>query len=79
MPRPTRASHVLRAPARLVARRADGLKPDRDILQRGLPGKQRIGLEQVAGLAVEAGEPRAENFDPALRRRKQAGGDVEQR
>jgi hypothetical protein len=56
-----------------------GLDADGDILQRGLPGKQRVGLEQVAGQAVEVREARAENFDPAGGWRKQPGGDVEQR
>ena len=71
------------SPARARAPRArgvpGGLQPDRDVLQRGLPGKQRLGLEQVAGLPVEPGERRAENVDAPGRRRKQAGGDVEQR
>ena len=40
-----------------------GLEPDRDIVERGLPGKQRVGLKQIAGLAVEAGERRAEDVD----------------
>ena len=41
----------LGARARIGFRRAGDLQPDRDVLQRGLPGKQRLGLEQVAGLA----------------------------
>jgi hypothetical protein len=38
-----------RAGTRIGARDARGLKPDGDVLKRCLPGKQRIGLEQVAG------------------------------
>ena len=69
----------LRARARLARRRAGRLQPDGDVLQRGLPGKQRVGLEQIAGLAVERGKRAAEDIDAAGRRRDQPGGDVEQR
>ena len=60
-------------------RRARRLQPDGDVFQRGLPGKQRVGLEQVAGLPVERGKRRAENVDAAGGRRQQPGRDVEQR
>jgi len=36
-------------------------------------------LEQITGLAVEPGERRAEDLDPASGRRDEPGGDVEQR
>ncbi|MET0192562.1 MAG: ATP-binding cassette domain-containing protein, partial [Hyphomicrobiaceae bacterium] len=38
---------------RLRAGDTRGLKSDRDIVERGLPGEQRFGLKQVAGLLVE--------------------------
>jgi len=49
-----------RAGARVGFRRAGDLQPDRDVLERGLPGKQRLGLEQVTGQPVEAGQALAE-------------------
>src|SRR3546814_14660917 len=49
------------------------------ILQRGLPRHQRIGLEQVAGPAVQAAKCRAVDLDAAGRRLQQAGGGIEQR
>src|SRR5260370_1134098 len=57
---------------------AGGLEPDRDVLQRRLPRKQGFRLKKIAGLAVEPGERRAEDLDPASGRRDQPGGDVEQ-
>ena len=57
---------------------AGGLQPDRDVLQRGLPGKQRLGLKQVAGLAIEPGERLRRKYRRGPRGRDQAGGDVEQ-
>jgi len=68
-----------RALARQRAADAGGFEPDRDVLQRRLPGKQRLRLEQVTGLTVEPGERRAEDLDPASGRRDEPGGDVEQR
>src|SRR5262245_47246187 len=67
-----------RALARERAGDAGGLEPDRHVLQRRLPRKQRLRLEQVTGLAVEAGERRAEDLDAARRGRNEPGGDVEQ-
>src|SRR5262249_22751463 len=49
--------------ARKRACDAGGLEPDRDVLQRRLPWEQRLGLEEIAGLAVEPGERRAEDVD----------------
>src|SRR3546814_15178688 len=49
------------------------------IRQRGLPRHQRIGLEQVAGPAVQAAKCRAVDLDAAGRRLQQAGGGIEQR
>ena len=57
---------------------AGGLETDRDVLERGLPGKQRLGLKQIAGLPVEAGERRTENVGTSAGRRNQPGRDVEQ-
>src|SRR5438093_4469432 len=34
--------------ARVALRHAGGLEPDRHVLDCGLPGKQRIGLEQIS-------------------------------
>src|SRR5581483_3661171 len=53
---PDRTEPILRAPERLGARRTCDLEPDRDIVDGGLPRKQRIGLEEIAGIAVEVGE-----------------------
>jgi hypothetical protein len=66
-------------PARVVSRRACCFEADRDVLQRRLPGKQRFGLEQIPGRAVETGERGIKDRDPARGRCKQSGGDVEQR
>src|SRR5262249_8326605 len=44
-----------RALARKRARDAGGLEPDRHVLQRRLPWEQRLRLEEITGLAVEAG------------------------
>src|SRR5262249_61394163 len=57
---------------------AGGLEPDRDVLQRRLPWEQRLRLEEIAGLAVEPGERRAEDVDATGRGRDKPGGDVEQ-
>src|SRR3954454_9738279 len=68
----------LRALKRLGARRTLDLQPDGDVVDRSLPGKQRVGLKQVAGVAIEAGQRRVEDFDRARGRFHQASGDVEQ-
>jgi hypothetical protein len=70
---------ALRPLARLGRRRTRRLQADGDVFQRGLPGKQRVGLEQVAGLAVERGQFGAEYVGAAGRGRHQPGGDIEQR
>ncbi len=54
---------MLRARARLVSGVPGDLQPDGNVFERGLPGKQRVGLEQVAGLAIERRKRRAENID----------------
>src|SRR6059058_4610430 len=51
----------LRAFQRLRTRHARYLQANADIVDRGLPGKQRIGLKQIAGFAVEAGKRRIKN------------------
>jgi hypothetical protein len=38
---------------RLGARRAHDLEPDRDIVDRGLPWKQRIGLKEITGIPLK--------------------------
>src|SRR5262249_23482762 len=68
----------LRPLARQRARDAGGLEPNCHVLQRRLPREQRLRLEEITGLAVEAGEWRAEDLDPASGRRDEPGGDVEQ-
>src|SRR5262249_34639203 len=66
-----------RALARKRARDAGGLEPDGDVLQRGLPREQRLGLEEIAGLAVEPGGRRAGEGDGSGRgrggRRREVG------
>src|SRR5262249_58800206 len=66
-----------RALARKRARDAGGLEPDRHVLQRRLPREQRLRLEEITGLPVEAGEWRPEDLDPTSGRRDEPGGDVE--
>ena len=70
---------LLRAGAGFLARCAGGLEPDRHVVDRGLPGEQRISLEQITGLAVERGERRAKDVHAACGGREQTGGDIEQR
>ena len=62
-----------------LARRARDLEADGDVVDRGLPGKQRVGLEQIAGIPVEAGQRLAEDPHRPGGRLQQPGGDVEQR
>ena len=76
---PTRVSHVCCALPRLGLRGPGDLEADRNVVDRGLPGEQRLGLKQVAGLPVEAGQSGAENPRFAVRRRDQPGRHVEQR
>jgi hypothetical protein len=61
-----------------VPRRALDLQPDGDVVDRGLPRKQRIALKQVTGVPVEPGQRLVEDADRARRRLEQPGGDVEQ-
>jgi hypothetical protein len=60
-------SHCSRAPARVRLGRAGDLQSDRDVLERGFPWEQRVGLEQVAGLPIEAGQVLAEDHRRAFR------------
>ena len=76
---PDRRQPALRALQRHRPRRALDLEADGDIVDRGLPGKQRIGLKQIAGIAVEPGQRLVENPHRARGRLQQPGGDVEQR
>src|ERR1700733_2671206 len=78
-PEPYLREPALRAFQRLRARRACDLEPDGHVVDRGLPGKQGIGLEQVTGLRVEAGERRIEDPHASGYRLEQAGGDIKQR
>src|SRR6478752_7820776 len=63
----------------MAARHARYLQADGDIVERGLPGKQCVGLKQVAGLPVQAGQRRTENPHHSRCRPEQAGGDIQQR
>src|SRR5213076_1804367 len=54
------------------------LKPRGDVLQRRPPWHEAVGLEHVAGAAVDSGQRRAEHRHRSAARRQQAGGDVEQ-
>jgi hypothetical protein len=78
-PEADRGQPGLRAFQRLGARRARYLETKGDIVDRGLPGKQRVGLKQIAGVAVEAGQRCIEDSHPSRYRSQQAGGDIEQR
>ncbi len=69
----------LRAFQRVGARHAGYLEANGDIVDRGLPGKQRIGLKQIAGLPVEARKRRIENPHRSRGWSEQAGGDIQQR
>ena len=73
-----RGQPALRPFQRLSARRALDLQPDGDVVDRGLPGKQRIGLKQVAGVPVKAHQRLVEDADRARCRLEQTGGDIEQ-
>ena len=71
-----------RSGSRFQARRARyalDLEADRDIVERGLPGKQRVGLKQIAGFRVQSAKRPVEDPHRARRRLQQTGGDVEQR
>src|SRR5262245_31905324 len=68
---------ILRAGACFLASRADNFETDRHILDRGLPWKQRIGLKQVTGLAVDRGQRRAKNVHAPTRRSQQASSDIQ--
>src|SRR5258708_21111860 len=74
-----RSQPVLGPLQRLLAWRALDLEPDRDVVDRGLPGEQRISLKQIAGITIEARQRLAEDPDRPLCRLEQPGGDVEQR
>jgi hypothetical protein len=63
---------------RLLTRRALDLEPDRDIVDSGLPGKQRIGLEEITGIPVQACKRLVEDLDRSAGRLQQPGGDVQQ-
>jgi hypothetical protein len=63
----------------LGRRRAGRLETDRDIVERGLPRKQRVGLEEIAGLPVEAGQSRAKDVRMSAGGREQARRHVEKR
>src|SRR5262249_4286626 len=69
----------LRPRARLAAADASDLEPDGDVVQGALPGKQCVGLKQIAGLTVQPGERRTEDRNVPDRRPDQTGGNVEER
>ena len=70
---------ALRALQRLLARRALDVEADGDIVDRGLPGKQRIGLKQIAGIPVQAGQRLTENLHRPRGGLQKPGRDIEQR
>jgi len=74
-----RGEPALRALQRLRPRRALDLQADGDVVDRGFPGKQRVGLKQIAGLPVEAVQRRVKDPRGSRGRLEQAGGDVQQR
>ncbi|GCC44490.1 hypothetical protein chiPu_0028770, partial [Chiloscyllium punctatum] len=76
---PDRGQPLLRARQRISARRTADLEPDRDIVDRGLPRKQRVGLEQVAGVTVQAVQRLVEDPRRSCGRFQQPRSDVEQR
>ncbi len=61
------------------ARRALDFEADGHIVDRGFPGKQRVGLKQIAGVPVEADQRLVEDPHRARSGLQQAGGDVEKR
>ena len=69
----------LRAFQRALARHARYLQANGDIVDRGLPGKQRIGLEEIAGITVQPGQWLVEDLDRSGGWLQKPGGDVEQR
>jgi hypothetical protein len=70
---------TLRALQRLRPRRTLYFGADGDVVDRGLPGKQRIGLEQIAGIPVQAGQRLTENPHRPGGGLQQSSGDIEQR
>ena len=54
------------------------LEADGDVVARRLPRHHRILLEQIAGLAAEAGKPPTEHMNLPGRGGEQTGGRVEQ-
>src|SRR5215471_12117037 len=75
---PNTRQPFLRSSTSVGRRRAGCLEAYCDVLDRGLPGKECIGLKQIAGLAIQRRQRTAENIDGTCGRRKQAGSDVEQ-
>src|SRR6476619_685505 len=68
-----------RAIARLARVVAAECEAEADVVQHRLPRQQRILLEQIGGVPVEAGQRLTENLDAAVRWRQQAGDQMEQR
>src|SRR5207249_3757652 len=58
---------------------ARNLKSDRNVFKGRLPREQRIGLEKIAGVAIDALEWIAAYRDRTCRGRQQTGHDIEQR
>jgi hypothetical protein len=78
-PEAHRGKPALRAFKRVRAGRTLDFQADGNIVDRGLPRKQRIGLKQIAGLPVQPCKRRIEDSDRSRCRFEQAGGDVQQR
>ena len=70
---------ALRALQRLLARRALDVEANGDIVDRGLPGKQRIGLKQIAGIPVQPRQRLTENLHRPRGGLQKPGRHVEQR
>ena len=73
------AQPIGRLLARFRRARSVDLQRDGDVLRRGLPRHQRIGLEEVAGLPVDARQTAAVDFARAGGGLQETGRDVEER
>ncbi|MNT31270.1 hypothetical protein D3C72_1670980 [compost metagenome] len=62
----------------LGARHATELQAGNHVVQRAAPWHQRLGLEHIAGAAVDADQRLAEHAHGAAGRLQQAGADVQQ-
>src|SRR5215475_7258930 len=75
---PNTRQPFLRSSTSVGRRRSGCLEAYCDVLDRGLPGKECVGLKQIAGLAIQRSQRMTENIDGACGRCKQTSSDVEQ-